>query len=199
MSICGLKEGGSELQMNAFEFMNMVDYGLKDEKYTTDLLSYCIYEVIAMMKNIGYMPSRGLGKEGKGVVEFPNFKTQLTKECLGFFEGWDRIKKNLGNFNGNFFKEGGDIPSCGFLKLWVRKDGKVYLGWEIFFNEKLTFKEKPTVVIKEVQEEVNWVDYMDAKAMETMLKMERDVFTITNEKPSDLSTFIVSAMGQLNN
>ena len=55
------------------------------------------------------------------------------------------------------------------------------------------------MVIKEVQEEVNWVDYMDAKAMETMLKMERDVFTITNEKPSDLSTFIVPAMGQLNN
>ena len=106
MSICGLEEGGSELQMNAFEFMNMADYGLKDEKYTTDLLSYCIYEVIAMMKNIGYMPSRGPGKEGKGVVEFPNFKTQLTKECLGFFEGWDGIKKNLGNFNGNFFKKG---------------------------------------------------------------------------------------------
>ena len=106
MSICGLEEGGSELQMNAFEFMNMADYGLKDEKYTTDLLSYCIYEVIAMMKNIGYMPSRGPGKEGKGVVEFPDFKTQLTKECLGFFEGWDEIKKNLGNFNGNFSRRG---------------------------------------------------------------------------------------------
>jgi len=30
-------------------------------------------------------------------------------------------------------------------------------GWEIFFNGKLTFKETPTVVIKEIQEEVNWV------------------------------------------
>ena len=30
-------------------------------------------------------------------------------------------------------------------------------GWEIFFNGKLTFKEIPTVVIKEIQEEVNWV------------------------------------------
>ena len=28
-------------------------------------------------------------------------------------------------------------------------------GWEIFFNEKLTFKEKPMVAIKDVQKEVN--------------------------------------------
>jgi len=40
------------------------------------------------------------------VVEFPNFKTQLTKEDLGFFEGCNRIKKNLGIHNGNFMKEG---------------------------------------------------------------------------------------------
>ena len=51
----------------------------------------------------------------------------------------------------------------------------------MFFNEKLTFKETPIVVIKEVQEEVDWVDYMDAEAMETMLKMEGDVFAVTNE------------------
>ena len=37
----------------------------------------------------------------------------------------------------------------------------------MFFNKKLTFKEKPTMVIKEVQEEVDLVDYMDAAAMET--------------------------------
>ena len=41
------------------------------------------------------------------------------------------------------------------------------LSWEVFFNEKFTFKEKSMVVIKEVQEEVDWVDYMDAKVMET--------------------------------
>ena len=29
------------------------------------------------MKNMGYMPGMGLGKEGKGVVEFPNIKTQV--------------------------------------------------------------------------------------------------------------------------
>ena len=69
----------------------------------------------------------------------------------------------------------------------------------MFFNEKLTFKETPIVVIKEVQEEVDWVDYMDAEAMETMLKMEGDVFAVTNEKPSDPSTFIVLAMVHLNN
>ena len=75
----------------------------------------------------------------------------------------------------------------------------MYLGWEIFFNEKLTFKEKPIVVIKEVQEEVNWVDYMDAEAIETMLKMKGDVFAITNEEPSDPFAFIMPIVGQLNN
>ena len=108
-----------------------------------------------MMKNRGYMPGMGLGKGGKGVVEFPNFKTQLTKEGLGFFEGCDGIKKNLRTLNGNFVKEGGDFPFCGFPKLWLGKDGKVYPRWEMFFNEKLTFKEKPIVVIKEVPKEVD--------------------------------------------
>ena len=92
--------------MSGFKFMNMVDYGLKDERHTSDLVPYCSHEVIAMMKNMGYMFGTGLGKEGRGVVEFPNFKTQLTKEGLGFFEGCDEIKKNLGTFNGNFVKEG---------------------------------------------------------------------------------------------
>ena len=95
------------------------------------------------------------------MAEFPNFKTQLTKEGLGFFEGCNRIKKNLGTINGNFVKEGRNFPFCGFPELWVGKDGKAYPSWEIFFNEKLTFKEKPTVVIKE-----------------TMLKMEGDMFAI---------------------
>ena len=27
--------------MNGFEFVNMTDYGLKDEWYTTNLLPYC--------------------------------------------------------------------------------------------------------------------------------------------------------------
>ena len=75
----------------------------------------------------------------------------------------------------------------------------MYPGWEIFFNEKLTFKEKPTVMIKEFQEEFDRMDYMDVEAMETMLKMEGDVFTITNEELSDPSAFIVPAVGKLNN
>ena len=54
-------------------------------KGTTDLFHYCSHKVIAMMKNMGYMPSMSLGKEGKGVVEFPNVKTQVTREGLGFF------------------------------------------------------------------------------------------------------------------
>ena len=116
--VCGLEEEGDKLQISGFEFVNMVDYGLKDEMYTLDLVPYCSHEVIAMMKNMGYMPSKGFGKEGKRVVEFPNFKTQLTKGGLRFFEGCDRIKKNLGALNGNFVKEGGDFPYCGFPKLW---------------------------------------------------------------------------------
>ena len=48
-------------------------------------------------------------------------------------------------------KEGGDFPFCGFPELWVDKDRKVNPSCEIFFNEKLTFKEKPTVVIKEIR------------------------------------------------
>ena len=112
--VCGLEEGGSELQMSGFEFVNMADYGLKDERYAIDLFLYCSHKVIAMMKNVGYMPGMGLGKEGKGVVEFPNIKTQVNKEGLGFLEGFDGIKKNHGSLNGNFVKEGGDFPYCGF-------------------------------------------------------------------------------------
>ena len=80
--------------MSGFKFVNMAD--LKDEKYATHLFPYCSHKVIAMMKNAKYMLGIGLGKEGKVVVEFPNIKTQVTKEGLGFFEGCDRIKKNHG-------------------------------------------------------------------------------------------------------
>ena len=60
--------------MSGFEFVNMADYGLKDEKYT-DLLLYCSHEVIAMMKKMGYMLDMALGKEGRGVAKFLEFKT----------------------------------------------------------------------------------------------------------------------------
>ena len=73
--VCGVEEGESKFQMSGFEFVNMTDYGLKDERYTTSLFPFCNYDVVAMMKNIGLMPSMGLGKEGKRVVEFPNVKT----------------------------------------------------------------------------------------------------------------------------
>ena len=75
LPVCGLEEGGSELQTSGFEFINMTDYGLKDERHTTSLFPFCNYDVIAMMKNIGFMLGMGLVKEGKGVVEFPNVKT----------------------------------------------------------------------------------------------------------------------------
>ena len=80
--VCGLKGDDNELQMSGFEFVNMADYGLKDEKYNMDLLLYCSYEVIAMMKKIGYMSGMGLREEGRGVAKFLDFKTQLTKEGL---------------------------------------------------------------------------------------------------------------------
>ena len=70
----------------------------------------------------------------------------------------------------------------------------MYPGWEIFFNEKLTFKEKPTVVIKDVQKEVDWMEYMDAEAIKTMLKMEGGMFTITNKEPSDAFAFIMPSV-----
>ena len=73
--------------MSDFEFLNMVDYGLKDERYITNLLMYCSNEVVAIMKKMGYMVGMGLGKEGRGVDEVPDFKTQLTKKGLRFFEG----------------------------------------------------------------------------------------------------------------
>ena len=98
-----------------------------------------------------------------------------------------------------FVKEGGDFPYCGFPELWVGKYGRVYPGWEIFFNEKLTFKKNLTVVIKKVQEEVDWVNYMDVEAMKTMMKMSGDVFAITNKEPSDPSKFIMPTTGLINN
>ena len=69
----------------------------------------------------------------------------------------------------------------------------------MFFNEKLTIKEKPTMVIKEIQEEVDWENYMDAEAMKTMMKTSGDVFAITNEEPSDTSKFIMPIVGRINN
>ena len=60
--------------MSGFEFVNMANYGLKDERYATDLFPYCSHEVIAIMKNMGFMPGMGLRKEGKRAVEFPNIK-----------------------------------------------------------------------------------------------------------------------------
>ena len=96
-------------------------------------------------------------------------------------------------------KEGGNFPYCSFPESWVGKDGKVYLGWEIFFNEKLTFKEKPTVVIKKIQEEVDWANYMDAEVMKTMIKTNGDVFIVTNEEPSDPSKLIMPIVGPIHN
>ena len=64
---------------------------------------------------------------------------------------------------------------------------------------KNSFKEKPIVVIKEMQEEDDQVNYMDVEAMKTMMKMSGDVFAITNEELSDPSKFIMPVIGPINN
>lgn len=74
-SICELDSESNELRMSGFDFVNMAGYGLKDEKYTSNLLLHYRHKVIVMMKKMGYMPDISLGKEGWGIVEFPNFKT----------------------------------------------------------------------------------------------------------------------------
>ena len=55
------------------------------------------------------------------------------------------------------------------------------------------------MMIREVQEKVNWVDYMDVETMRDMLKEEGDVLTITIEELRDPSAFIMPSVGQLNN
>ena len=64
---------------------------------------------------------------------------------------------------------------------------------------RLLFRHHCTTKIKKahfptpiwVQEKVDWIDYMDAEVMETMLNMEGDVVAITVEEPSNPSAFIV--------
>ena len=81
--------------MSGFKLVNMADYGLKDERYTTNLFPYSSHEVVAMMKSIGYMPGIGLGKEGKRVVEFSNIKTQVIREGLEFLKAKMESRKTL--------------------------------------------------------------------------------------------------------
>ena len=55
------------------------------------------------------------------------------------------------------------------------------------------------MVIKEVQKEVDWMDYMDAEAMGAILKVEGDLLAITIEEPSDPFAFSMPTDGQLSN
>ena len=43
------------------------------------------------------------------------------------------------------------------------------------------------------------MNYIDAEARKTMMKTSGDVFAITNEEPSDPSTFIMPIVGPINN
>ena len=55
------------------------------------------------------------------------------------------------------------------------------------------------MVIKEIREEVDYMDYMDAKAREAMLKVEGYVLAIIDEEPSDPFIFIMPTNGHLSN
>lgn len=70
------------------------------------------------------------------------------------------------------------------------------VNWEIFFGEKFTLKYEPIAVVKENQEEANYMDCMDLKVMTTLLtsKWERDILTIICKEPSDPSTVIKPAL-----
>ena len=69
--IRGIEEGKNVFQMSGFEFVNMIEYGLKDKRYTTNLLPYCSCEVITMMKKMGYMPSMVLERKEEGWLNSP--------------------------------------------------------------------------------------------------------------------------------
>ena len=75
----------------------------------------------------------------------------------------------------------------------------MYPSWEMFFNEKLTFKESYSMVINEIQEKVDWVNYMDAEAKKAMMKTSGDMFAITNKEPCDPFKFITPTVGPINN
>ena len=55
------------------------------------------------------------------------------------------------------------------------------------------------MVIKAIQDKADWVNYMDAEAMKTMMKTSGDIFAITNEEPSDPSKFITPIIGPIKN
>ena len=74
--------------------------------------------------------------------DMPGVDPEKAQHHIDTHDQWCLSSKN--------WEEWGDFP-----KPWVGKDGKVYPSWEIFFDEKLTFKEKFTMVIKEMQEKVD--------------------------------------------
>ena len=43
------------------------------------------------------------------------------------------------------------------------------------------------------------MNYMDVEAIKTMMKMSEDMFTITDEEPSDPSKLIMPIIGPINN
>lgn len=70
------------------------------------------------------------------------------------------------------------------------------VNWEICFGEKFTLKYEPIAMVKEDQEEANWMDCMDLEVMTTLLtsKWERDMLTIICEEPGDPSIVIMPAL-----
>ena len=53
-------------------------------------------------------------------------------------------------------------------------------------------------IFKAIEEQNDWVDYMDVEAMKTMMKTRGDVFAIIDEEPSHPSKFITPIVGPIN-
>ena len=68
--VCELEEGGNELQMNGFEFVNMADYGLKDERYTTDMLRFRSHKDVNPVKNNETQQQKGTQDHSMDIFEW---------------------------------------------------------------------------------------------------------------------------------
>ena len=83
-AFCGLEEGASELQMSGFEFVNMIDYGLRIR--STPLICSLVVTTrwLQWWRKWDTCLAWGLGrKEGRGMVEYIDIKTQVTRKGLG--------------------------------------------------------------------------------------------------------------------
>ena len=82
------------------------------------------------------------------------------------------LKPYRKTLNGQFIKEGDNFPYYGFPEPWThRATGKRLPGHEIFFDCKMPDYQDPYYPEESVKKlEEDWAVYLDANAMEGMLK-----------------------------